>query len=164
MVGLGGLEPPTSPLSGARSSHLSYRPFQTSEENCCNSFSLRCLTVICNCAQTVDLCTRHQLLRQSTLLLMLKVGVNAGDFQTGMTNLRSNEVTDRPAVCIWLARPCLNACMVPTGMLRRLQRGFKNFLLISLLTSGPPLRDSKTRPVLRSRRYSRSILTVTESR
>src|SRR5579859_3050132 len=27
MVGLGGLEPPTSPLSGARSSHLSYRPF-----------------------------------------------------------------------------------------------------------------------------------------
>src|SRR5450755_2005929 len=29
MVGLGGLEPPTSPLSGARSSHLSYRPVQT---------------------------------------------------------------------------------------------------------------------------------------
>ena len=29
MVGLGGLEPPTSPLSGARSSHLSYRPIQT---------------------------------------------------------------------------------------------------------------------------------------
>ena len=25
-VGLGGLEPPTSPLSGARSNHLSYRP------------------------------------------------------------------------------------------------------------------------------------------
>jgi hypothetical protein len=25
-VGLGGLEPPTSPLSGVRSSHLSYRP------------------------------------------------------------------------------------------------------------------------------------------
>jgi hypothetical protein len=29
MVGLGGLEPPTSPLSGARSSHLSYRPEKT---------------------------------------------------------------------------------------------------------------------------------------
>jgi hypothetical protein len=28
MVGLGGLEPPTSPLSGARSNHLSYRPGQ----------------------------------------------------------------------------------------------------------------------------------------
>jgi hypothetical protein len=28
-VGLGGLEPPTSPLSGARSSHLSYRPEKT---------------------------------------------------------------------------------------------------------------------------------------
>src|SRR5437763_11722397 len=26
MVGLGGLDPPPSPLSGARSSHLSYRP------------------------------------------------------------------------------------------------------------------------------------------
>ena len=26
MVGLGGLEPPASPLSGARSNHLSYRP------------------------------------------------------------------------------------------------------------------------------------------
>ena len=28
MVGLGGIEPPTSPLSGVRSSHLSYRPKQ----------------------------------------------------------------------------------------------------------------------------------------
>ena len=26
MVGLGGLEPPTSPLSGVRSNHLSYKP------------------------------------------------------------------------------------------------------------------------------------------
>jgi hypothetical protein len=26
MVGLGGVEPPTSPLSGVRSSQLSYRP------------------------------------------------------------------------------------------------------------------------------------------
>ena len=31
MVGLGGLEPPTSPLSGARSNHLSYRPGQLSQ-------------------------------------------------------------------------------------------------------------------------------------
>ena len=31
MVGLGGLEPPTSPLSGARSSHLSYRPSRYEE-------------------------------------------------------------------------------------------------------------------------------------
>ena len=30
MVGLGGLEPPTSPLSGARSNHLSYRPNDSS--------------------------------------------------------------------------------------------------------------------------------------
>jgi hypothetical protein len=29
MVGLGGLEPPTSPLSGVRSNHLSYRPVLT---------------------------------------------------------------------------------------------------------------------------------------
>jgi hypothetical protein len=28
LVGLGGIEPPTSPLSGVRSSHLSYRPKQ----------------------------------------------------------------------------------------------------------------------------------------
>ena len=31
VVGLGGLEPPTSPLSGARSNHLSYRPGQLSQ-------------------------------------------------------------------------------------------------------------------------------------
>ncbi len=30
MVGLGGLEPPTSPLSGVRSNHLSYRPHASS--------------------------------------------------------------------------------------------------------------------------------------
>ena len=28
LVGLGGFEPPTSPLSGVRSNHLSYRPIQ----------------------------------------------------------------------------------------------------------------------------------------
>ena len=31
MVGLGGLEPPTSPLSGVRSNHLSYRPIIASK-------------------------------------------------------------------------------------------------------------------------------------
>ena len=30
LVGLGGFEPPTSPLSGVRSNQLSYRPSQTS--------------------------------------------------------------------------------------------------------------------------------------
>ncbi len=30
MVGLGGLEPPASPLSGVRSNHLSYRPVAAS--------------------------------------------------------------------------------------------------------------------------------------
>jgi hypothetical protein len=29
MVGLGGFEPPTSPLSGVRSNQLSYRPGET---------------------------------------------------------------------------------------------------------------------------------------
>jgi hypothetical protein len=29
MVGLGGLEPPTSPLSGVRSNQLSYKPINT---------------------------------------------------------------------------------------------------------------------------------------
>jgi hypothetical protein len=31
-VGLGGLEPPTSPLSGVRSNHLSYRPGKDADE------------------------------------------------------------------------------------------------------------------------------------
>ena len=33
MVGLGGLEPPASPLSGVRSNHLSYRPSATEPQN-----------------------------------------------------------------------------------------------------------------------------------
>src|SRR5580704_13496509 len=41
MVGLGGLEPPTSPLSGARSSHLSYRPANTTWLENHNLFILR---------------------------------------------------------------------------------------------------------------------------
>jgi hypothetical protein len=49
MVGLGGLEPPTSPLSGARSSHLSYRPFKTAWRTAHNHFILQCLSVRCNC-------------------------------------------------------------------------------------------------------------------
>ena len=38
LVGLGGFEPPTSPLSGVRSNQLSYRPFSA----CLFSASLRC--------------------------------------------------------------------------------------------------------------------------
>ena len=38
MVGLGGLEPPTSPLSGARSSHLSYRPYEIAVAIHCKQF------------------------------------------------------------------------------------------------------------------------------
>ena len=33
MVGLGGLEPPASPLSGVRSNHLSYRPMKGEPQN-----------------------------------------------------------------------------------------------------------------------------------
>src|SRR4029079_15326486 len=35
LVGLGGLEPPTSPSSGARSNHLSYRPRTGSKRMAC---------------------------------------------------------------------------------------------------------------------------------
>src|SRR6267154_6746757 len=81
VVGLGGLEPPTSPLSGARSSHLSYRPSQTEEEKSYNLFSLRCLSVIRNCVQTRILCTRQQFLYHFSLLSVLKMRVVAGDSQ-----------------------------------------------------------------------------------
>src|SRR5579883_225584 len=110
LVGLGGLEPPTSPLSGARSSHLSYRPFQTYEETAYNPFILRCVRLVCNCVQTVVLCTRQQLLCQRTLLFMLEVGVDAGDFQTGMTNLRGHEVA-RQTCRLHLAGSAVPECV-----------------------------------------------------
>src|SRR5205823_2686771 len=110
MVGLGGLEPPTSPLSGARSSHLSYRPLQNRVATAHNLFSLRCLSFVCNCVQTAVLCTRKQLLSQSPLLFMFKVSVDAGDFQTGMPNLRSHEVTRQPSR-LHLAGPSVPECV-----------------------------------------------------
>jgi hypothetical protein len=97
MVGLGGLEPPTSPLSGARSSHLSYRPSQTEEEKSYNLFSLRCLSVIRNCVQIRILCTRQQFLYHFSLLSVLKMRVVAGDSQTGMPNLIFHEVAGHHA-------------------------------------------------------------------
>src|SRR5690348_2113296 len=51
MVGLGGLEPPTSPLSGARSSHLSYRP-QHRMGNVHNYLIVRWFSVFRNCAES----------------------------------------------------------------------------------------------------------------
>lgn len=36
MVGLGGVEPPTSPLSGVRSNHLSYKPFKANKDEIIN--------------------------------------------------------------------------------------------------------------------------------
>jgi hypothetical protein len=41
MVGLGGLEPPTSPLSGVRSNHLSYRPGYQQYDLLNNQFLLK---------------------------------------------------------------------------------------------------------------------------
>src|SRR5258708_36382002 len=59
MVGLGGLEPPTSPLSGARSSHLSYRP-QHRRGNVHNYLIVRWFSVFRNCvyssSRLVTLC------------------------------------------------------------------------------------------------------------
>src|SRR5207245_11355437 len=51
MVGLGGLEPPTSPLSGARSSHLSYRP-QHRGGTTHNSLIVRWFSVFRNCVES----------------------------------------------------------------------------------------------------------------
>src|SRR6266478_2720181 len=51
MVGLGGLEPPTSPLSGARSSHLSYRP-QHRGGTTHNSLIVRWFSIFRNCAES----------------------------------------------------------------------------------------------------------------
>src|SRR2546430_13126160 len=50
MVGLGGLEPPTSPLSGARSSHLSYRP-QHRSGTAHNHLIVWWFSVFRNCAE-----------------------------------------------------------------------------------------------------------------
>ena len=50
MVGLGGLEPPTSPLSGARSSHLSYRPQHRSGTDH-NHLIVRWFSLFRNCAE-----------------------------------------------------------------------------------------------------------------
>ena len=51
VVGLSGLEPPTSPLSGVRSNHLSYRPtsrvalFTINQAICVNTQQEWCLKV-----------------------------------------------------------------------------------------------------------------------
>src|SRR6202521_5084145 len=68
-------------LSGARSSHLSYRPLQNRVATAHNLFSLRCLSVIGNCVQIRALCTRQQFLYHFSLLSVLKVRVVAGDSQ-----------------------------------------------------------------------------------
>ena len=51
LVGLSGLEPPTSPLSGVRSNHLSYKPVEVFSardflsDNLCEHFARRYLQV-----------------------------------------------------------------------------------------------------------------------
>ena len=114
MVGLGGLEPPTSPLSGARSSHLSYRPSQTEEEKSYNLFSLRCLSAIRNCVQIRSLCTRQQFLYHFSLLSVLKMRVVAGDSQTGMPNLIFHEVAGHHAG-LHVTDSTMSEGMHPTG-------------------------------------------------
>src|SRR4051812_1682643 len=51
LVGLGGLEPPTSPLSGARSNHLSYRPRTGSKRMECRKLVRTPVTRIASHAQ-----------------------------------------------------------------------------------------------------------------
>src|SRR5262249_13219532 len=114
MVGLGGLEPPTSPLSGARSSHLSYRPSQHCVAIAYNLFSLRCLSLICNCVQIRILCTRQQSLCHFALLFVLKMRVIACDSQTGMTNLILHKVTGHH-VRLHVADSAMTKCVHSTG-------------------------------------------------
>ena len=83
-MGLGGLEPPTSPLSGARSSHLSYRPIQTFDETAYGFPILRRVNFVRNRVQTPYLCTRLQWTCHFALLFMRKGRVVAGNSQTGM--------------------------------------------------------------------------------
>jgi|ERR1700674_3920504 hypothetical protein len=84
-------------LSGARSSHLSYRPLQNRVATAHNLFSLRCLSVIGNCVQIRALCTRQQFLYHFSLLSVLKVRVVARDSQVGMSNLILHEVAGHHA-------------------------------------------------------------------
>jgi hypothetical protein len=114
MVGLGGLEPPTSPLSGARSSHLSYRPIKTACRNAYNLFSLRCLSVIRNWVQIRTLCTRQQFLCHLSLLIVLKVRVVARDSQTGMADLIFHEVAGHH-VRLHVAHSTVSEGVHPTG-------------------------------------------------
>ena len=97
LVGLGRLELPTSPLSGARSSHLSYRPFENAWNFGYSPFSLRCLSLIRNCVQIRSLCTRQQFLYHLSFLSVLKMRVVAGDSQIRMANLIFHEVTGHHA-------------------------------------------------------------------
>ena len=44
-MGLGGLEPPTSPLSGVRSNHLSYKPKILTKDNLCEHLCSNLITI-----------------------------------------------------------------------------------------------------------------------
>ena len=76
MVGLGGLEPPASPLSGVRSNHLSYRPlwlvFWSADGGALVAHSV---TYLCTLPHSLwrAPCQRTKILRQS----------HSGDFQRG---------------------------------------------------------------------------------
>src|SRR6266403_799062 len=76
MVGLGGLEPPTSPLSGARSSHLSYRPIETWQQYFLLYSTRQILAILLlpNC----PFCVPLQTLSASPLLALSTAGVLIG--------------------------------------------------------------------------------------
>src|SRR5580658_664459 len=114
MVGLGRLELPTSPLSGVRSSHLSYRPIQNRVAIAYNLFSLRCLSVIRNCVQIRALCTREQFLYHFPFLYVLKVRLVACDSQAGMSNLILHEVAGHHT-CLHVADSTMSESVHSTG-------------------------------------------------
>jgi hypothetical protein len=85
MVGLGGLEPPTSPLSGARSSHLSYRPIQALRKVLTAPSFYDALASFATVYKTPYLCTRQQSPCHFAFLFMRKGRVVAWYAQTRMS-------------------------------------------------------------------------------
>lgn len=61
MVGLGGLEPPASPLSGVRSNHLSYRPNRFGPLEPLHAFACQRAGALCGrLARTVDVVLKRR--------------------------------------------------------------------------------------------------------
>jgi hypothetical protein len=137
VVGLGGLEPPASPLSGVRSNHLSYRPIKLQAETAIHASGVR----MCRCLVWTSCGSRSCHSRKEVIQPHLPIRLPCYDF----TPVMNHSVVVVPLAVRLTASGATHSHGVTGGVYKareRIHRSIADLRLLAIPTSWSRVADS----------------------